>query len=87
MLLAAVRPTAIVGAVRGSVPGDKVAGPDAHQELFRQAAAAADLRGRRRDPASVVLAGNSPSSTRRTGSRARIAPSRKKKASWCPPTT
>ena len=35
-------------------PGDRAAGPDAHQELCRQAAAAAQFRGRRRDPAPTV---------------------------------
>ena len=55
MLLAAVRPTAIAGSrAQRHRPGDRAAGPDAHQELRRQAAAAAKFRGRRRDPAPAV---------------------------------
>ena len=85
MLLAALRPTAIAG-VRAQRyrPGDRAEGADAHQGLCRQAAAAAQLRGRRRDPAPAVRSRNFPSSRRTTGSPPRIAPSRRKTAALVP---
>ena len=52
MLLGAARPGAIAGVILNDIgPGDRPQGPDAHQGLCRQAADAAQLRGRRRDPA------------------------------------
>ena len=68
-------------------PGDRAEGADAHQGLCRQAAAAAQLRGRRRDPAPAVRRAVSQAHRGRTGSPARTAPSSRRTARWCRPMT
>ena len=68
-------------------PGDRAEGTDAHQGLCRQAAAAAQLRGRRRDPAPAVRRAVSQARPRRLARRRAPHFQARRTAPWCRPTT